>query len=85
MAGFVVIIYFDGHASRWRRSAAPREFRECGSSVVVVEGELHGLVPKPDPSEVLQLRTFRYRWYAEAWAGTRIRGFEKLRAEVRPS
>lgn len=92
MTRYVAIIYFDGHASKWRRTSAGMtrtgghtyEEHPGGLRVPVVHAD-GSVMPEPDPSEVVQRREFRWEWQARLWGLARVRGFEKLLAEVRPT
>lgn len=89
---YVAIVYFDGHASRWRRASAgmahtgghPYEEHPGGLRIPLPHAD-GSMMPEPDPSEVVQRREFRLEWIARVWGLARVRGFEKLLVEVRPA
>lgn len=86
MCRFVAIIYFDGHASRWRRSLANWTYEEhAGGLRIPLPRDDGSMMPEPQPDEIVQRREFRWRWAACAWALSRVKGFDGLLAEVRPA
>lgn len=68
---YVSILYFDGPASRWRRSAFDWYWEELPGGLRLPIPDAHGArMPEPDPSEVVERRQFRWRWLALTWGAS---------------
>lgn len=86
MSRFVAIIYFDGHASRWRRSSKNWQYEQHPGGVRIPLPMRNGsLMPEPDPTEVLQRREFRWQLWARIWGHARVGGLANVYAEIRPA
>ena len=65
------IIFFDGPLSKWLRGGQ----QAMGTDVCSY--------PEPDLTEIIARKSFRWRWMAEVWVISRLRGLHNLSAEIR--
>lgn len=74
---YLAIAYFDGPASRWRRSAADWYWEELPGGLRLPIPDANGeRMPEPDPSEVVARREFRWRWLAMLWGASMVKRFD---------
>lgn len=82
---YEALIYFDGPRTKWTRSQKNWTYEEREGGLRIPISNDGQCMPKPADEETLQVRRFRFRWFAVAWVIARLKGFDhsKIVGEIR--